>query len=423
MKEVVFWQRDLAALPPISPPEQQLTETADVAIIGAGVTGLAAARNLAKGGASVAVFDTHTVGWGASGRNGGMISVGSKRPLGSWIKAYGPEKAKRLFQASCDAVTFVEEVIKDEKIDCGYERCGLLCAAWKPEHFGLLAAKQKLLAETVDYKTTLVAPIDIADELGTGGYCGGLIEDFAGRLDPFIYTRGLALAAQKAGATIHENIAVVALEPDADGHRVVTTHGPVKATDVLVATNAYSGPVTPGLQRRVIPIESQIIVTEQLDEALATGLILKKRIVFDTKKMLFYYRTTDDNRMFFGGRATFSTVSPQKSGKILRGKMVRLYPQLAGAAVEYTWDGYVAFTFDWDPHMGKMDGLYYSMGYCGHGMALGSYMGDRIANVIAGRPEETPFLELKFPSNPVYRGKPWFVPLMGGFYRVYDRVK
>jgi glycine/D-amino acid oxidase-like deaminating enzyme len=145
------------------------------------------------------VFDTHSVGWGASGRNGGMISVGGKRSLGSWIKGYGPEKAKRLFQASCDAVTFVEEVIKVEHIDCGYERCGLLCAAWKPEHFGLLAAKQKLLAEKVDYQTTLVAPIDIDDELGTGGYCGGLIEDFAGRLDPFVLYARAGAGGAKGG--------------------------------------------------------------------------------------------------------------------------------------------------------------------------------------------------------------------------------
>ena len=173
----------------------------------------------------------------------------------------------------------------------------------------------------------------------------------------------------------------------------------MKAREVLIATNAYSGALTPGLQRRVMPIASQIIVTERLDADLAAGLIPKNRIVFDTKKMLFYYRRTDDDRMFFGGRATFSPVSAQKSGAILRDKMVKLYPQLADAAIEYTWDGSVAFTFDWDPHMGRMDGLYYSMGYCGHGIALGTYMGDRIGNVIAGRPEDCPFLDLSFPTQ------------------------
>jgi glycine/D-amino acid oxidase-like deaminating enzyme len=423
MNEVVFWQREREALEPISPVDQTFPDEVDVAVIGAGVTGLAAARNLARGGASVAVFDTHHVGWGASGRNGGMVSVGSKRPMSSWIKAYGRDFARHLYQASVDAVLFVEEVIKEEAIDCAYVRCGLLQAAWKPEHFGVLAAKQRFLKEEAEWDTTLVPPVDLDDELGTRGYHGGLVDDMAGRLDPFLYTRGLAAAAAKAGATIHEEAEVIDLVPIADGHDVITRKGGVKAKEVLVATNAYSGPLTPGLRRRVIPIASQIIVTEQLDEDLAVGLIPKNRIVFDTKKMLFYYRRTDDDRMFFGGRATFTAVSPQKSGQILRDKMVKLYPQLADAKVEYTWDGYVAFTFDWDPHMGRMDGLYYSMGYCGHGIALGSYMGDRIGNVIAGRPEECPFLDLSFPSNPAYRGRPWFVPLMGGYYRAYDRVK
>jgi len=423
MNEVIFWQRDQASLEPFSAADQELPKEVDVAVIGAGVTGLAAARNLARGGATVAVFDSHHVGWGASGRNGGMISVGSKRPMSSWIKAYGRDFARKLFQASCDAVTYVEEVIKEEKIDCHYDRCGLLCAAWKPEHFGALAAKQRFMAEQADYETILVPPIDLDGELGTRGYHGGLVEEFAGKLDPYLYTRGLATAAVKAGATIHENLEVIDLVPISEGHDVITRKGGVKAAAVLVATNAYTGPVTPGLQRRVIPIASQIIVTEPLDEEVAKSLILKDRIVFDTKKMLFYYRRTADNRLFFGGRATFTAVSPHKSGAILRDKMLKLYPQLAKTRIEYTWDGYVAFTFDWDPHMGRMDGLYYAMGYCGHGMALGSYMGDAMGNVIAGRPEECPFLDLSFPSNPVYRGKPWFVPLMGGYYRAYDRLK
>lgn len=423
MNETVFWQKDRAELEPLTPKDQELPAEVDVAVVGAGVTGLAAARNLAQGGASVVVFDRQHVGWGASGRNGGMVSVGSKRPLSEWVKAYGKDFGHSLYQASVDAVLFVEKLIEDDKIDCAYVRCGLLCAAWKPEHFGLLAAKQRYLKEEVDWDTRLVTPLDLDDELGTRGYHGGLIDDMAGRLDPFLYTRGIAIAAQKAGAIISEDTEVMAVEPEGDGHRVTTGRGSVKASEVLIATNAYTGPLTPGLQRRIVPIESQIIATEPLDEELAVGLIPTNRIVFDTKKMLFYYRRTDDNRCLFGGRATFTTVSPQKSGRILRDKMVKLYPQLSGAEIEYTWDGYVAFTFDMDPHMGRMDGLYYSMGYCGHGIALGSYMGDRMGNVIAGRSEDCPFLDLTFPTNPLYRGKPWFLPIMGGYYRAYDRVK
>ncbi len=421
MKETVFWARD--QLPDISPPAQPLPESADVVVIGGGITGLAAARNLAAGGASVAVIETNTVGWGASGRNGGMVSVGSKRPLGSWIQGYGHEFAQRLWAASVESVKFVEEVIKKEKIDCAYERCGLVQAAWKPEHFGALAKKQQLLATEVGYKTKLIAPLDQDAELGTKGYHGALLDPMAGRLDPLRYTRGLAEAAIKAGATVHERTEALSLAPDGDGHTVVTSRGAIKAAEVLVATNSYTGAITPELRRRVIPIASQIIATEPLDEELALSLIPKRRIVFDSKKMLFYYRLTDDNRMLFGGRASFSPISAQRSGEILHGHLVKLYPQLEGVIVEFTWEGFVAFTFDFDPHMGRRDGLYFSLGYCGHGVAFGTYMGDRIANVIAGRSEDCPFLDTPFPANPLYRAKPWFVPLMGGYYRAYDKVK
>ena len=421
MNETVFWARE--PLPPISAADQELPEAVDVAVIGAGYTGLAAARNLAKGGAKVAVLEKNTVGWGASGRNGGMVSVGSKRTLGSWIQGYGHDFAQRLYKASIDSVTFVEELIKKEKIDCSYERCGLLMAAWKPEHFGALAKKQQLLHDELGYETKLVAPVDQAEELGTRGYHGALLDEFAGRLDPLAYTRGLAKAAIKAKATVHEGTEVLSLGPEGDGHLVVTSRGALKADEILVATNSYTSALTPELQRRVIPIASQIIATEPLGEELATSLIPKRRIVFDSKKMLFYYRVTDDHRMLFGGRASFSPISAQKSGQILRDHMVGLYPQLDKTQVEFTWEGFVAFTFDMDPHLGRRDGLYYSMGYCGHGIALGTYMGDRIGNVIAGRPEDVPFLDLPFPANPLYRSKPWFVPIMGGYYRIYDRLK
>ena len=420
----VYWAADPALrLPLVQDEGVPLPERVDVAVIGAGITGLAAARALAGRGAAVAVFDRHAVGWGSSGRNGGMVSVGSKRSLASWLEAYGPEVGHRLWDASVQAVHFVEAMIEREGIDCGYARTGLFQAAWRPEHFGLLAQKQRLLAEEVGHETILVPPVDQDQEVGTRRFFGGLVDPLAGALQPRLYVRGLGRAALAAGAKLFENTAVTALEPHGEGHRLSSARGPVHAAEVLVATNAYTGPLTPELRRRIIPIQSQIIATEPLDPALARSLIPRGRIVFDTKRMLYYYRVTADHRMVFGGRATFTPVSAARSGRILRDHLFALYPQLQGVRVDYAWSGVVGFTFDLDPHVGRMEGLHYSMGYCGHGVALGSYLGHLMGELIAGATVDLPFLGLPFPTNPLYRGFPWFLPLADLGYRLLDRVR
>ena len=424
MKEQVLWAVQQGPVEPVAPADQALPDSVDVAIVGGGITGLAAALNLAHGGASVAVFDTHEVGWGASSRNGGMVSVGSKRPAASWVQEYGLEMAARLWQASVETVGFVEELIAREKIDCRWTRCGMLGAAWKPEHFGLLAAKQKFLADTFDYHIELVTPADVASELGTTRYHGASLDPYGGGLDPFLYVRGLAAAAVRAGALVFEHCAVKTLGRVGDEHQLVTERGVLAAADVLIATNGYTGPLTPELRRRVIPVGSHIIATEPLDADVAQGLIPKGRMVYDTKNMLYYFRLTPDDRLMFGGRAAWTPTTPQRSGAILHRKMLELYPQLTGTPIEYTWDGQVAMTFDFDPHAGTMGGLYFCMGYCGHGVAMSSYLGDRIADLIAGRPVDTPFFEItKFPTNPLYRGRPWFLPLAGGYYRTLDHLR
>lgn len=394
-----------------------------MAVVGAGVTGLAAARALARRGAAVALFERHEVGWGSSGRNAGMVSVGSKRSLASWLKAYGPELSHRLWATSVEAVRFVEDLIADERIGCGYTRAGLFQAAWKPAHFAALAQKQRLLSEQVGHETVLVPPIAQEEEVGTRRFFGGLVDPLAGALQPRAYVRGLARAALAAGARLYEDTAVTGIAPKGEGHELTTSRGRVRAAAVLVATNAYTGPLTPQLRRRIIPIQSQIVATGPLDPTLARSLIPKGRIVFDTKRMLYYYRVTEDHRLMFGGRATFTPVSARRSGHILRRHLTALYPQLARAPIAYSWSGVVGFTFDLDPHVGEMDGLHYAMGYCGHGVALGSYLGHLMGERMAGASVDLPFLELGFPTNPLYRGFPWFLPAADMGYRVLDRVR
>ncbi len=424
MIEQVFWQAERECEAEEPPADAPLPEAVDVAVIGGGLTGLSAARTLASGGASVAVFETNTVGWGASGRNGGQVSVGGKRGPDGWTKQYGKETAARLFKAAKDSVTFVDDLVKDENIDCGWTLCGKYAACSKAEHFGHLADWQKYLAETFDYKVELVSPVRQRDELGSDAYHGGMVDEFAGMLNPYLFTRGLAAAALKAGAQIFERTEVLALTPAGSGWTVTTSHGSLTASDVFVATNGYTGDATPTLKRRVVSVGSHIIATEPLGEELALSVLPKRRICYDTKKMLFYFVLSADDRLVFGGRAAWRPLTAQRSGKILRKRMVEYFPQLAGTKVEYTWHGQVCMTLDFDPHLGKIDGLYYSMGYCGHGVALSAYLGDVMGRVIAGKPEDNAFLQLKpLPRIPGYTGNPWFLPAADVYYRTYDRLK
>lgn len=423
VKEQVLWSIDADSIPPLEAPHA-LPDDVDVAVIGGGLTGLSAALRLARAGASVALFERETIGWGASGRNGGQVSVGAKRRPESWVREYGHEMAVALWSASVGSVAHVESLIEREGIDCHYRRVGLLAVAWRPEHFGHQAAHQKYMADTFGYHLELIPPLSLAAEIGSDGYHGALLDEFAGSLDPYRFTRGVAAAAQRAGAALFEGTEVTALTRIGGDHQVVTGRGTVRAAEVLVATNGYTGPVTPWLQRRLVPVGSHIIATEPLGRELAESCLPRRRVVYDTKKTLFYFTLSADDRMVFGGRASWTQVDAQRSGAIMHRHMVRLFPQLAMARIEYTWTGNVCFTRDFDPHIGYRDGCHFCAGYCGHGVALATYLGALVAGRLRGDGADSPFFHLKDPPPiPLYDGRPWFLPLAGGFYRAHDLLK
>jgi glycine/D-amino acid oxidase-like deaminating enzyme len=242
---------------------------------------------------------------------------------------------------------------------------------------------------------------------------------------------GLARAAQDAGAVLCECTRVQSVERDAGGgsvgFRVATPKKALWAREVLVATSGYTGPATPGLRRRIVPIGSYIIATEPLSETLAQELVPRGRMIFDSRYFLHYFRLTPDRRMLFGGRAAFFPETPQtirESAEILRRDMVRVYPQLRDTPIAYAWGGTLDFAFDIMPHAGTLDGLHFAMGYAGHGVAMATYLGAKVAAVISGDRSALPFAQIPFPQAPLglYRGRPWFLPFASMWYRFLDWV-
>jgi glycine/D-amino acid oxidase-like deaminating enzyme len=402
-----------------------LPAQADVVVVGAGYTGLAAARQLAKAGASVVVLEREQVGFGASSRNAGQVLTGLKVDVDTLVARCGEAHARALFDISLEAIATLERIVADERIDCEYERTGHIQAAAKPAHFEAFRREQELLARVFGHATRLVSQADQRAEIGTTRYFGLLVDERSAAINPAQYVRGLAAAAGRAGAAIHTGTAVQRIDRSAPQWTVVTDRGDIHAGDVLVATNGYTNGAVPFLQRRLIPIGSYIVVTAPLGADRAKQLIPNRRMVFDSKHFLYYFRTTRDHRLLFGGRAEFSRPSAESTSRassILRRGLTTIFPELREATIEYAWSGNVAFTRDQMPRAGRIDGAYYAGGYCGHGVAMATYLGGMIARRIAGEPIEHPFMDDQFAPIPLYIGTPWFLPLVGAYYRCLDLI-
>ncbi len=420
--ETPYWW---SAVPMAARPPRPLPERADVVVLGSGYTGLSAARTLARAGASVVVLEKETIGWGASSRNGGQVLTGMKLGAAELLARFGPERARELYRSSLEAIDFVERLVSEENIACGFRRSGHLEAACKPAHFERFRRDQELLARAFGHEVRLVPKNELRAELCTDYYHGALLDERSAALQPAQYVHGLAAAAERAGAGLHELTPALHVTKSATGFRIATPRGALEAKDVLVATNGYTGAVTPKLRRRVIPIGSYIVATEPLDAARAQALLPRRRVVFDSKNFLFYFRLSEDNRLLFGGRAQFtpsSASSTRTAAAILRRGMLQVFPGLGDARIEYAWSGSVAFTRDLTPHAGRMDGMAYAMGYCAHGVGIASFLGDAMADAMLGRPDRNPFRGLPFPVIPAYDGRPWFLPFVGLWYKLRDWI-
>ena len=394
-----------------------------VAVIGAGYAGLSAALELARSGVEVLVLDAAEPGFGASTRNGGMVSGGVNVAKRYFSKPLSDAEAAPFLNDAAAAFSHIENLISRENMDCGWHKKGYFLGAWCNSHFDTMAKKVAVLNAEAQSGSYLVPREKQRAEIGSDYYFGGMVVERAAHLHPALYFKGLLDLAQKAGVKIASKTEVLSLSQNADeSWRLKTARGDVKARDVIVATNGYTGNATPGLKRRLVPIGSYIIATEELAPDVAASLSPKNRSIADTRRVLTYYRMSPDGkRLIFGGRAKFGFTDPKETAPLLYKFMTDRFPQLRGTKITHSWTGNVAFAFDELPHMGRFDGLHYALACNGSGVAMLSYLGHQTARKILGKSNHIcAFDREEFPTMPFYNGNTWFLPIVGAYFRSRD---
>jgi glycine/D-amino acid oxidase-like deaminating enzyme len=397
----------------------------EVAVIGAGFTGLSAARSLAKAGVKVALLEARHVGYGASGRNGGHLNSGHFASFGAARARFGDASARRLWAAYDSAIDMIERILAEEEIACDFRRSGKLKLASKPAHVPKLRAMCEEIRGEVDPSVRWLTREELRGEMVSEAFHGGVLYPKSAMMHMGRYASGMADAARRHGTTIWENSPVTAREAAGSGWRLTTPRGTLSARQVVLATDAYTPSLFGYFRRRIFPVASFIITTRVLTLAEAAATLPGNRNFTNSLNVSNYFRLTPDNRILFGGRARFSAVSDQRSdarsGELLRRQLVSMFPQLRDVEVDYCWGGLVGCTQDRYPRAGSADGVLYSMGYSGHGAQLSTLMGDVLANLAMGR-NTNPLDRLPWSTVPMHAGTPWFLPAVGAYYRLKDLV-
>jgi glycine/D-amino acid oxidase-like deaminating enzyme len=411
------------ASPPPDVENTDLPAEADVVIIGAGYTGLNAALQTAREGLSTLVLDAEASGWGCSTRNGGQISTSIKPSFSTLERRYGAEIATGILQEGQASLDYMHQLIADEKLDCDFREVGRFHGAHLPHLYGKLEKECRTAHPVWKTDAFMVPRNEMARELGTDAYYGGMVFPKHCSVDAGKYHTALLNRVTEKGALVRGHCPVISLDRKGTGFEVQSAAGMVRAGKVIVATNGYTGALSPRYRRRIIPIGSYVIATEELPTELVDRLFPTDRILSDTRKLVYYYRLSPDRkRVLFGGRVSLRETDPRKSAGKLHRDMTALFPDLAPFKVSHSWMGFVGYTFDTLAHCGEDDNLYFAMGYCGSGVGMASYLGMRMGRKAAGTETASSAHErIGFPTRPLYSGNPWFLAPSVLAYRLRDR--
>lgn len=396
----------------------------DVAVIGSGVTGLSAALSLARAGRHVTVIEAGHIGEGASTRNAGFIGFEMRGGLLGTTARYGEAKAVGLMAETKRAFDFLLTMIESEQIPCHLHQGGRLSPAYRPSHLESLAREAEARKRALGMEFAIVPKSAMRDHLGSDAYHGGCIYPECRSFHPGLFINGLAERVAAAGGHLAARTVVSGVTRERDGLRVATSRGELRADQVVAATNAYTGNAIPYLARRVIPLRSYAVVTEELPEDLIQRVLPHDRTVIDTRRISNYMRRTPDGRrILFGGAGAIIDTSTEGLARRLQRQMAERFSDLRDTRIAYSWSGLLGPSFDLLPHIGEIDGIHFATGYSGAALPQGAYLGDKIASRITGQGDPaTAFGEFPLETRPYYWGRPWFMPAAMAWYRLQDKL-
>lgn len=397
--------------------------TADVCVIGAGFTGISAALQLAESGFSVIVLEGERIGFGASGRNGGQIVNGYSRDLQVIARRYGQDKAAALGKMSLEGGAIIRERVAKYGIRCDLVDGGFF-AAFTDKQIREMAGVKAHWEKHGHAGLEMVSRAEVGKYVKSDRYAGGMIDRLGGHIHPLNLVLGEAAAAESLGARIFENSRVERI--DTGSEPVVTTSkGSVKAKYVLVCGNAYLGGLMPKITDRMMPVSSQVMVTEPLDPGLIESLLPADYCVEDANYVLDYYRRTKDNRLLYGGGIGYGGQDPKNLTALIQPNMLKTFPQLATARIDFAWSGNFALTLTRIPHVGRLsDTVFFSHGDSGHGVTTTHLLGKILGEMVAGHAERFD-IWASLPSLPFPGGKTFRVPftMLGAWwYGMRDRL-
>ena len=422
-KYIPYWWEDQ----PNYKNSSELPLTADVVIVGAGFTGLSAAITLAKSGLSVVVFDSEEIGFGASTRNGGMMGSGHKVSPQQAEKKYGSNIAEKIHKEANASLKFTTNLIEDNKIDCDLQICGRLRTSWVPQDQVDMSKNLSKLKAIDDFNSKMIESNFMSESIKTDLYFGGQSYADHGSVQPRKFHYGLHQLAIKNGAKVFGNMPVkkvTRLSNNKDGFIVSISNENIRCQNVLMATNGYtSSSLSRYLSRRILPIPSFIITTEEIGMEMVNELLPRGQCIVETRKRYCYYRPTPcGKRIMIGTRAAMHSMKAEKALPILKKTLSEIFPELQGVKISHCWTGFTGFSFSMLPNLGCHNGIYSAMGYCGNGVAMAPYLGHMAAlKILDPSKKITVFEDTSLQSRPYYYGAPWFLPIASAYFKAYDK--
>jgi len=395
----------------------------DVLVVGSGYAGLSCAHELARAGHSVAVLDAGRIGAGASTRAAGFLSgrAGVSKQIDLEALA-GREQAARIFDEADEAFACLRQLVAENRIPCHLETCGRFVGAHTPAAYDRLAAKAREY-DRDGARFRMVPRSEQRAYVDSDFWYGGMYTEDAGSIHPSLYHRGLVDLCLGAGVTLISDNRVLGVVDEGGFKRIATERGDWRAREVVLATNGYTDALSPWHRERLIPISSTVAASAPLGADAVAEILPRLCPVIDTRRVVCYVRPAPGgDSILFGGRARFSPLGPADSARILHAQLVEMFPRMQGVRVTHAWSGLMGFTFDFMPKLGIHEGLHYAVGCNGGcGIVMMSWLGRQVARKLLGSAARPSAFEgLEFRTQPFYSGKPWFLPVVGNWWRLRD---